>query len=349
MYSVNPLLISYVKKIENKRFFILEKKTHEESYIIKNENILFFLLRLPKKFNKKDALFVYREIFKDREEFKHLWNFIVEEKIIIESSSKIVVNCFSWVKHNWFEAWDYHTATKDYPFLQMNYLKNRKEDFNRMGEYYKENIPPNIFQNFNFIKRVKLKKIDEKIDLNKYASIKANGIFQKKLSILFDLCFGYRRKVSFPNQGVFINKATPSGGARHPVEVFFVSFGSSFLDKGIYHYNVQNNSLDLIKKGNFKNKCRDYSFDLFSKYKDEPFGFFVFTVVNERAMWRYREPRSWRAVLIDVGHSVMLFRKISNKLGFDTYTYQKFKDLEICNMLGINIYKQTPLYISIIT
>ena len=49
----------------------------------------------------------------------------------------------------------------------------------------------------------------------------------------------------------------------------------------------------------------------------------VFTSLVERAMWRYRDPRSFRAILVDVGHAVMAYRHVARTLGFRTYAYQK--------------------------
>jgi hypothetical protein len=65
-------------------------------------------------------------------------------------------------------------------------------------------------------------------------------------------------------------------------------------------------------------------------------------------MWRYREARSWRAVLIDVGHAVMFYRHVALRLGYNLYTYQKFDDKLIGCILGVDIIKQSPLYVGTI-
>ena len=85
--------------------------------------------------------------------------------------------------------------------------------------------------------------------------------------------------------------------------------------------------------------------DLFSKYDTAPAAALVFTSLVERAMWRYRDPRSFRAILVDVGHAVMAYRRVARMLGFRTYAYQKMRDSEVASILGIDRVTQPPLYV----
>jgi SagB-type dehydrogenase family enzyme len=165
------------------------------------------------------------------------------------------------------------------------------------------------------------------------------------LSLLFDVCFGERGRMRFGKQGEFLHKSIPSGGARHPTEVFLVAFDGGPVLAGVHHYNVEHHRLDLIRAGDYFEVCARTTFDLFKKFDSPPIALVVFTALYERAMWRYRDPRSWRAVMVDIGHGLMAMRRVAAALGFAQYTYQKFDDDALCDLLGLNPVRQTPLFV----
>ncbi len=62
-------------------------------------------------------------------------------------------------------------------------------------------------------------------------------------------------------------------------------------------------------------------------------------------MWRYRDARSARAPFIDIGHALMAYRTVIQRLGVGGYTYQKFHDRQIAALLGINVERLAPLFL----
>lgn len=103
--------------------------------------------------------------------------------------------------------------------------------------------------------------------------------------------------------------------------------------------------MDRIRSGDHYSVLRRATFDLFQKFDARPFGLIAFTSLVERAMWRYRDDRSARAVLIDIGHALMIYRTVAHVIGFETYTYQKFRDTELCSAMGIDRLRQPPLFV----
>src|SRR5699024_6193524 len=55
-----------------------------------------------------------------------------------------------------------------------------------------------------------------------------------------------------------------SAGARYPIEVYPVILQSNDIERGIYHYNVVDNSLELIKPGDYTNQIDGF-------YKNQQF------------------------------------------------------------------------------
>jgi SagB-type dehydrogenase family enzyme len=94
--------------------------------------------------------------------------------------------------------------------------------------------------------------------------------------------------------GSFIRKTSPSGGDLHPTEgIIILPSALNGIPAGVYAYDVERHGLISV--------LEDYP-DLSPIKRDSPiFGILLRSRV-ERPMWRYRDPRSFRAVLIDAGH-----------------------------------------------
>jgi len=94
-----------------------------------------------------------------------------------------------------------------------------------------------------------------------------------------------------------------SAGARYPIEVYIVILRSDDLDKGIYHYNIIDNTLELIKTGDYTQEMNDfYQNQVNAKVLMTDFPCLIFfSMVFERTMQKYGE-RGYRFALIDAGH-----------------------------------------------
>lgn len=346
MFGLNPTLLIYPKKIQGKRLFVGETDSSKPPIIFYSPFVVKSIQSLPKVFSKKDFLELTSLAESDA-----LWDFLADRKIflLVEEIKSTFPTLENWSDYNWNEAFKYHYSTKDYPFLDMSIRGSGTKDKERMLRYLDEKPIPNIYQDFETESSIFLEKVEQvgDLDLKIRKMSREEKRSQRGLSILFDLCFGERSQQQFI-EGLFLRKSVPSGGSRHPVEVFFVVFDEQLFDPGLYHYNVKKHTLDLIKNGNFYQQCESATFDLFKKFNNKPKGLFVFTCLPERAMWRYRDSRSWRAILVDLGHSVMLWRKICDLLGFERYTYQKFEDDKLNDVLKLNLTEQIPLYVGTI-
>lgn len=105
-----------------------------------------------------------------------------------------------------------------------------------------------------------LLKLTEPFDTKTVKSISGNHF--DKISLILDLCFGERHHLEHTNdehnflQLESLRKAVPSGGGRHPTRSISHNTKLSvwFGAKGLYHYNVQKNSLDLLERKNFQSE-----------------------------------------------------------------------------------------------
>jgi SagB-type dehydrogenase family enzyme len=344
IFVQNPKLLVYLKVIDDAREFVAETDSGNPPLLLKAPEAIRAIVDLPKQFTRDQVFKAWSEYGISETLHQDIWQELLEEKIFLSILDTDYQKFLMWEKYQWQEAYRYHFSTKGYPFIQMDGDEGMEEDTRRMNTYYKECPPPSLYKTRSFSERIELKKTED-IFFDEIGGQSDEEISMNDLSLLFDLTFGERQKVEFRDQGLFLNKAIPSGGARHPTESYFFSFNDCLLKPGLYHYNVQHNSLDLIKSGDFYNECENITFDLFERYENKPKGLLVLTSVVDRAMWRYRESRSWRAILFDIGHALALFRKVSDYLGVQTYSYQKFKDAELNKMLGLDRYEESALYV----
>lgn len=290
-----------------------------------------------------------------------LWTALSRESVLVPVGD-VPARAAAWRSFDWDEAYRYHSSTRDYPFLQMDQEGAFAADDARMEEYIGRSLPPALTLDLPAVtaaafrgpdapagpqRAIRLRKIGpgESADARLAALTPEQRRGTEGLALLLDVCFGERTRRPFAVQGEFLRKAVPSGGARHPTEAFVALFPGGPLEPGTYHYNVEHHRLDLLRGGDHSTAFRAASFDLFDKYHEAPFGLIVFCSLVERAMWRYRDARSARAPFIDVGHALMAYRTVIQRLGVGGYTYQKFHDQQIAALLGINVERLTPLFL----
>ncbi|MDH6310949.1 SagB-type dehydrogenase family enzyme [Dysgonomonas sp. PFB1-18] len=101
------------------------------------------------------------------------------------------------------------------------------------------------------------------------------------------------------HQGHFYYRTIPAGGALYPIEIYFISFNSE-LDKGLYHFDPDTNSLDFIKGGDFFDILSDYIQAEPNVEMNNASGIFITTGMIERLAVKYGE-RAYRFMMLEAG------------------------------------------------
>ena len=143
--------------------------------------------------------------------------------------------------------------------------------------------------------------------------------------------------------GRLLHKSSPSAGARHPIEAYAVVNNVDGLDRGIYHYSVKDHSLELLRQGDFREKC--VSFAAGQQWTCMSSVLFIMTAVVARTAWKYRTPRVYRALLLDAGHLSQSFLLTSTALGLGAFCIGVISDLAIEKELGIDGISETALFV----
>lgn len=336
-YTTHPLIVIYPKRIEDKRSFVIEVSSSSPPFIVDNHVLVWALLVLPKRFTKDEAFKLWSEEIEDPQIADELWEFLTVEELVLSQTAAepLIERMELWEKLNWGFAGVYHESTRDYPFVNMSLKGAFLADNERMKDYEAGWAAPDCYRTIPSLRNVPLKTIDHN-DLRSLSDFQRDAV--SKLSLIFNFSFGQRFKIEqeYDEQNFLqlecLRKTIPSGGGRHPTEVFLIVFNARLgLESGIYTYNVQNNSLDLLRSGDFSQEFEALVFEPLQKGLDAAV---VFTSKCERAMWRYRESRSWRAILLDAGHAWRMFERTCALLDHTPERYQHFDALEAARFLG---------------
>jgi SagB-type dehydrogenase family enzyme len=139
-------------------------------------------------------------------------------------------------------------------------------------------------------------------------------------------------------------KTSPSGGARHPVEVYLMALRVDGLKAGMYHYQASDHLLEKISAGASPRTAREYCAD--QPYVAGAAALFIMTGVFSRTMWKYHNARAYRVVLLDAGHLGQTFCLTATRMGLAPFSTAALKDSLIERDLGIDGISESVLYVA---
>jgi SagB-type dehydrogenase family enzyme len=111
---------------------------------------------------------------------------------------------------------------------------------------------------------------------------------------------GGGREVRTRGTGPLLLKTSPSGGARHPIELYPCVLRVDGMLPGYYHYQPRGHVLELIRSGVDVSALIDACAG--QSYVAEACVVLFYGASVDRTMWKYDTARAYRALLIDLGH-----------------------------------------------
>ena len=123
------------------------------------------------------------------------------------------------------------------------------------------------------------------------------GISNKTLVRLLELSFGFR----YRDDSGLPFRTYPSAGARYPIEVYAVVLRGNEMAEGVYHYNVHDNTLELLKEGDKSAIVSEFYSNQDSLDIASAPCLILFSMVYRRTMDKYGE-KGYRFILLDAGH-----------------------------------------------
>ena len=339
---LHPTLLVHTVWLAGRRRLVAQADASQPPLVLNSPLALSALGALPPEFGQESAGAAWRASGIPDENHEELWAAFDAAGFFVEASNN---GSSWWDEFYWREARAYHEATRDYPFLQMDQRGAFAQDTERMYEYRDEAPAPPLYQHLGGDTVVELARSNGDPDAWLQRMSDGDRLGGEGIGLLLDVCFGERGRIVVADGGTCLLKSIPSGGARHPTEVFLAVFEVRGITPGVYHYDVEHHRLEQVRAGQHRGAFAHATLDLFAKYETAPAAALVFTSRVERAMWRYRDPRSFRAILVDVGHGVMAYRHVARMLGFRTYAYEKLRDGEVAELLRVDRVAQPVLYV----
>jgi SagB-type dehydrogenase family enzyme len=159
---------------------------------------------------------------------------------------------------------------------------------------------------------------------------------------LLKLTAGVQRWANAAGEGRVALKTSPSGGARHAIEVYTLVRKVGGLRPGWYHYAADVHALERVGAGASRAHVRRYLPQ--QPWYEGAAAIVFFGAVFERELWRYPYARAYRALLIEAGHLCQTFCLSATWLGLAPFCTMALADSAIEQALGLDGIGESVLY-----
>ena len=166
----------------------------------------------------------------------------------------------------------------------------------------------------------------------------------EKISTLLQTTWGVQGYFETNEFGRLPYKTSPSGGARHPGEVYLMALRVNGLETGMYHYDAKDHRLAKLSTRVSPRLASAYCAD--QPYFAGAAALFIMTAVFARTLWKYGGPRAYRVVLLETGHLCQTFCLTATRLGLAPFSTAALKDSRIEADLGIDGISESVLYVA---
>ncbi len=248
---------------------------------------------------------------------------------------------------DWLPEGSFHFSTKDVP-----YLDRSGWSLDRLKSIMPKTPQPKIVKTLRGVAKVRLPALPSSDSefLRVLMARKTNRRFSDKelqletVSQLLSLVWGVNGYLYSPRFGKLLHKTSPSGGARHPGEVYLMPLRVKGLRAGLYHYQPATHQLEVISTNTSREKAWLYCAR--QHFVRNAAALFLMTAVFPRTMWKYQHARAYRVVLLDAGHLCQTFCLVATWLGLAPFCTAALKDTLIEEDLGIDGIRESVLYVA---
>jgi SagB-type dehydrogenase family enzyme len=137
-------------------------------------------------------------------------------------------------------------------------------------------------------------------------------------------------------------RSSPSAGALYPIETYLVSNRVEEIPRGLYHYNVKEGQLILLKEGHLGPELCHAG--LGQEMLEEAACVFVWAAIVGRSKWKYRE-RAYRYIYMDAGHIGQALYLAASALDLGCCTVGAFFDEEVNRVIGVDGKNEISVYL----
>jgi SagB-type dehydrogenase family enzyme len=246
----------------------------------------------------------------------------------------------------WLPLGAFHFSTKDTAYVRSNWSDERLRatlpdtpqpaKFKSIKGAPKVALPPRTFPDSEFLRILMERKT--------HREFARPDVSLENVSQLLSLVWGVTGYYHTTEFGNLPRKTSPSGGARHPGEVYLMALRVKGLKPGLYHYRPEKHQLETVKAGATGARASQYC--AHQEHVGKAAALFLMTAVFPRNMWKYHKPRAYRVVLLDAGHLCQTFCLVATWLGLAPFCTAALQDTMIEQDLGIDGVRESILYVA---
>jgi SagB-type dehydrogenase family enzyme len=302
------------------------------------------LFRSPRTIQK--ALFEFRSYSRDSVARAILQ--LIDAQLLLEHGStewkQDELVRLSWGP--WLPEGGFHFITKDTPFVPWDWPLEEKiktlpatrapPQFKTTRGTHAIRLPSHEIPADTFFKTLH--------DRRTHREFARGDLSLENVSTLLQTTWGVQGYFDTEVFGKLPYKTSPSGGARHPGEVYLMALRVKGLEKGLYHYQAKGHRLARLPGRATPRMASVYCAD--QSYFGEAAALFIMTAVFARTMWKYGRARAYRVVLLEAGHLCQTFCLTATRLGLASFSTAALKDSLIEKDLGIDGISESVLYVA---
>jgi SagB-type dehydrogenase family enzyme len=251
----------------------------------------------------------------------------------------------SWGRWNPAAAF-FHFSTKDVRFYRDEAAVDRL-----LRQKARVSPPPPSVKRYRSVRRVNLPTIpvegefpEALLARRTWRRFSRRPVSLADLSLLLGLTWRVQSWFDIPGLPSLPAKTSPSGGARHSIEVYVLARRVDRLPPGLYHYGADRHRLELIKAGASASQITSYLPS--QSWFGSAAALMVMTSVFPRVQWKYDFSRAYRMVLAEAGHFCQTFCLTATWLGLAPFCTMSLADSKIEQDLGIDGVTESVLYIA---
>jgi SagB-type dehydrogenase family enzyme len=250
----------------------------------------------------------------------------------------------SWTP--WLPEGGFHFITKDTPYTPLDWPIAKKlktlpatpapPQFKKIRGTAAVRLPPQKIASDPFFETLHARRTHREFARGKLSL--AN------VSTLLHTTWGVQGYLETNVFGPLPHKTSPSGGARHPGEVYLMALRVDGLDRGMYHYQSKDHRLTRLPARVSPHLASVYCAD--QRYFSGAAALFIMTAVFARTMWKYARARAYRVILLETGHLCQTFCLTATRLGLAPFSTAALRDSVIEKDLGIDGISESVLYVA---
>lgn len=141
----------------------------------------------------------------------------------------------------------------------------------------------------------------------------------------------------------FLYRTAPSGGSLYPIELYLAALRPSDFEPGLYHYNVRDHTLELLKPGD-QSEAALSCCAAFRRYVEGASVLFFMTAIFERTLGKYGS-RGYRYILIEAGHIAQNLYLAATALQLGALGLAGFVERKVEKLLEIDGIEESPVYL----